>query len=285
MANDIRYYEGIKKNDCMYSVDMVRLDLELKQDSLESLSAYLSNPARADIEVFSPCFKNYAWRNMFKVSVGSSALVIGIGWNSTNRDDMLKGFIEFNPNKTMPKAQNDIDFIRNCCWSVSIKRMDIAVDVPVNLRYVTVEKDNRIMRTYSRGNEVETIELGIHQHNLFKAYNKALESHLNDDLTRFEVTVQLSTKNLFKELLRAFPTIYIDEMQQKLIDDSKLNSSQQVLVQVIRNSEQKDLLMRQLNYKLRKKLEPYVYANSTKFEPDINIIYNLIVEIKREYEK
>lgn len=281
----MRYHQPQTDNKNIYSVDMVRLDIELRQDSLERLNVYLTNPARADIEVFSPSFKNYAWRNMFKISVGSSALVIGIGWNSTNRDDMLKGFVEFNPNKTMPEAQKDIDFIRMCCWSVSVRRIDIAVDVPVNIRFVTIKKDNRVMRTYSRGKEVETIELGKHQHNLFKAYNKALESHLDYDLTRFEVTIQLSNKNLLGELSKAFPKIYIDEAQQKIIDDSELNSSQQVLAQVIRNSEQKDQLMRQLNYKLRKKLEPYIYANSTKFEPNISLIYKLITELKREYEK
>ena len=281
-------YEKTKFQDMemIYSVDMVRYAFQFDKMACDSMSKdmqglydYLSDIIRTDLYKTSRAF---AYRDLFTFSSDyddrdSSVITVGIGLNGVNRDDCFKCFLEFNPNKV------DADILRmvvdtlypNCTrhW-LKLVRWDLAIDIPVKRSQACFYKDRRDYTYHKSARKGITSYLGQRNNEGFtKLYDKTKESGLAENLTRLEIT--------FGEAdLPTMPQVYIDtNSQEEML--LGLSGTNRVLALLLNQLDTSDFetYYGMLNYKLRKKLEPYV-KHGIKLEYDFKIIYSLMMRLK-----
>lgn len=285
-------YEKTKFQDMeiTYSVDMVRYAFQFDKLACDTISKdmqglydYLGDIIRTDLYKTSRAF---AYRDLFTFSSDyddrdSSVITVGIGLNGVNRDDCFKCFLEFNPNKV------DVDILRmvvdalypNCTrhW-LKLVRWDLAIDIPVKRSQACFYKDRRDYTYLKSARKGITSYLGQRNNEGFtKLYDKTKESGLAENLTRLEIT--------FGEAdLPTMPQVYIDtNCQEEML--LGLSGTNRVLALLLNQLDTCDFetYYGMLNYKLRKKLEPYV-KHGTKLEYDFKVIYGFMMRLK-EFEK
>ena len=281
-------YEKTKFQDMeiTYSVDMVRYAFQFDKLACDAISKdmqglydYLGDIIRTDLYKTSRAF---AYRDLFTFSSDyddrdSSVITVGIGLNGVNRDDCFKCFLEFNPNKV------DADVLRmvvdtlypNCTrhW-LKLVRWDLAIDIPVKRSQACFYKDRRDYTYHKSARKGITSYLGQRNNEGFtKLYDKTKESGLAENLTRLEIT--------FGEAdLPTMPQVYIDtNSQEEML--LGLSGTNRVLALLLNQLDTCDFetYYGMLNYKLRKKLEPYV-KHGVKLEYDFRIIYSLMMRLK-----
>ena len=165
-----------------------------------------------------------------------------------------------NPNKCFnyPDCLCDIHVLLQNCTSFCLDSMDIAMDIPVQMKFMRVQKDRRIMDIFCRKTGNETIYLGKReQKGNARVYDKQEESHLPFALTRAEFRVGNPLDCDFrKQIKNALPIIYVLEA----ISDRKenmphsLSSTDTVLILSLRQCPDKCNLVRMLDGKKVKKL-------------------------------
>lgn len=285
-------YEKTKFQDMeiTYSVDMVRYAFQFDKLACDTISKdmqglydYLGDIIRTDLYKTSRAF---AYRNLFTFSSDyddrdSSVITVGIGLNGVNRDDCFKCFLEFNPNKV------DADILRmvvdalypNCTrhW-LKLVRWDLAIDIPVKRSQACFYKDRRDYTYHKSARKGITSYLGQRNNEGFtKLYDKTKEAGLAENLTRLEIT--------FGEAdVPTMPQVYVDtNSQEKMM--LGLSGTNRVIALLLNQLDTGDFetYYGMLNYKLRKKLEPYV-KHGTKLEYDFKVIYGLMMRLK-EFEK
>ena len=140
---------------------------------------------------------SYNWLyNISSLSDDSAGLVIGFRWW-----DIFKGGentqikFEYNPNKIIHDSSLVLLLRRlfSMCKLIEFQECDYAFDVPFSRSlFSLVPKDNQIysyIRSYSGHRLGVTEYIGKrHTNGYCKLYDKAVESCLDGDLTRFEVT-------------------------------------------------------------------------------------------------
>lgn len=269
------YNEQKDKNGYIYSVDMVRLTFNMPStpEKQKELVKYFANDNRSDITVYPPCFKSMKYKNLVNIDYGPSTVTIGFGFNGPCASDYLKGFIEFNPNKIMngnKKAfKYDFDVLTCYCNSFDIARYDLAIDVPIARENIRLENPSGKvygLKRYSETNKTET--LGVRNSNGYlKIYNKAIEAEITQDgeklekLTRIELTV--GTDSL-TEIINNIPPIY----ERCTMENSGLSSTQSVLVDLIRESKEPEKHLNNLEYRIRKKIEPFIAGDNKRLKFD-----------------
>lgn len=291
VENCMRYGLIYEKTDFQnmemtYSVDMVRYAFAFDKTACYSLSKdmqhlydYLSDKIRTDLYKTS---RSFGYKDLFTFSSDyddrdSSVITVGIGLNGVNRDDVFKCFLEFNPNKV------DVDILcmvidtlhPNCTkhW-LKLVRWDLAVDIPVQRSQACFYKDRRDYAYYKSARKGVTTYLGQRNKEGFtKLYDKTLESGLAENLTRLEIT--------FGEMdLPTMPQVYIDtNSQEELL--LNLSGTNRVLALLLNQLDAGDFetYYNMLNYKLKKKLEPYV-KHGVRLEYDFKVIYSLMMRLK-----
>ncbi|MCI8963747.1 MAG: hypothetical protein HFG37_08550 [Eubacterium sp.] len=260
------YYNEIVKNDITYSIDMVRLRLDFSSlDHIEQFGGWLSKPYHIHIEQYPLSSKAFSYRYLFKIKCNNdSSFVCGLGFNGTDRSSGWIGFLEFNPNKVVdtPEFREFFKILGVHCPWAELVRYDIAIDVPVARSYCSMAKDKRKYTVVQNSAEDTTEYLGIHNKSGFcKLYNKKLESDLDHELTRFEITVNGDLS--YSEVIDLFPIIDVMEFQQDLSAQLSLNDTQIVLVDLLKRlpvTEQRYYFNR-LGRKMRDKISPYVFAS------------------------
>lgn len=91
---------------------------------------------------------------------------------------------------------------------VDFKRFDVAIDIPVARSRLKLLKDQRRYSLIEYSMENKTEYLGVRsQHGQCKLYNKQLESKLDHELTRLELTVDYNNSS-WKEFQRIFPECF-----------------------------------------------------------------------------
>lgn len=269
-----------------YSVDMVRYAFQFDKTACESISKdmqglydYLSDIIRTDLYKTSRAF---AYRDLFTFSSDyddrdSSVITVGIGLNGVDRDDVFKCFLEFNPNKVDADVLRIvIDALRPNCMRHWLKlvRWDLAIDIPVKRSQVCFYKDRRDYTYHKSARKGITTYLGQRNKEGFtKLYDKTLESGLAENLTRLEITFCESG-------LPTMPQVYVDTNSQKELL-LNLSGTNRVLALLLNQLDAGDFetYYGMLNYKLRKKLEPYV-KRGIQFEYDFKVIYSLMMRLK-----
>ena len=240
---------------------MVRLNLEFYKDEIQTFVSWLNREDTfgSDFDVQHwVSFKEFSYKYMFNITFENCSFVFALGFNG-NSEDRYKGFAEFNPNKCMDclefkKVLNKLFSITSCS---TVSRFDLAIDIPVPKYLAVLEKDNRNYQ-YIKGQQSESEYLGRRSKPGFiKLYDKKAESNLDYDLTRLEITTDLSGFN--------FPTVKVKPVQQSL-QFGDLNSTERVLVQLLDQVDNKQMYLSQLTYRKRKKIEEYLGQETLQFD-------------------
>lgn len=277
----MKYYSSYHFIDLLgndYSCDMLRLSFIFREDCVDKLVSYFCSSCRLDCVVYPVCLIDWKYKNLVKVNCGESSLVIGIGFNGALREDSLKGFCEFNPNKCMPHFSSDLDFLLSCSSECKVVRFDLAIDIHVPRSCVVLDKDSRIYSLKMRNRQDITEYLGVRNSGGFvKLYNKTIESNLDYSLTRLEITSECD----FEKMCSHLPVINVvqDTGQLSFLNFSSLNDTDIVLVKLLLDIEpnKRLLYLSQLGRGKRQKIAPYLTQTSYVFEYDFDIIKNIIL--------
>lgn len=267
----------------MYSVDMVRVTFKLADANLEKVMAYFGNPYRTDITDYYPCTKEFKYKYLYTIEYGNSAtMTIGLCFNGTTKGEMLKGFIEVNPNKCFnyPLCIADVYYTLLSCYSYEIARWDLAIDIPTDRMSVVLEKDQRKYAYECKSREDKTEYLGCRNEvGRVKVYNKTAESKLNYTITRCEITLpNPDSADFYARLDKLMPTVWVAGTESGL-ELSNLSSKDALLLRLLREQENPMMLLKEIDYVQRKKLEPYVIDGYTRLDIQNNCIKYIIAEL------
>lgn len=266
----MRYFSEVKdeKTGVVYSCDMVRFSIDIRKDCAEKFSLRFSPDTRIDVSIYPISFVPFRYRQMITVNTGSGVVSMGIGFNGcAGIDDLLRGYVEFNPNKCFPEWRNE--FIDICGWCSKIEpvRMDLAIDIPIERRCCSLVKDIRLYEYQERSQEEYTEYLGKRNKcGHVRLYNKAREQKLRYPLTRLEITTECD----MVEFRKHAPVVIISKEEQidfMHADMSDLSQNDRVTVQLLNtlDLETRMIWLRKYTYRFQKKIEKYVYVDN-RFE-------------------
>lgn len=281
----MEYWKEVLTSKChVYSCDMVRLKFSFRQNSFEYLVKYFSNSYRIDIKVFTPNFSDFKYKYMYTIDYEYSSMTVGIGFNGSSREDLFLGFAEFNPNKCFQSEQCFFDLQVLFCnvWKYELVRWDLAVDIPIGRKYMSLVKDGRRYETVLYSQENKTEYLGVrNEPGRVKLYNKALEDKYTDvaELTRLELTC--AGEWGANEIIAKLPLVDTVKQQSELNLSSDLSNTQRVLVELINASDAKTYYFKLLNASMQVKLRPYIFSDDNRIEYDRNAIDDVLRMLRR----
>lgn len=247
MSENGLYFNGlsISKDDLIYSVDMLRLTcqmtvdfFELKISSREPVyKEKLTSWTSTKIDTF---YYNYNYNDgdcSFWFGFIANREKTGKNKSLMNPHTTFNFTVEFNPNKV--KDCSLLLHILSLSSSWELKQSDFAIDIKTNISNICgLDKGKKeCLMTYDCGGSDKTYYIGKRD-NRVKIYNKTLESSLDYDLTRIEITKyfdNLPLKNLFAYSYNGYvPELFISEFQLSL-DDIKSDKTLFALVYAVTN--------------------------------------------------
>lgn len=209
----LSYYNPIRENSRVYSVDMVTLCGKSKPFTTvvdypftNLVSVHFVTDFFVHIKSFCDVagfdwqhHENYnmlSYRDMW-VCRGNVDSVVKFFYSFRNYDSSGRDCwkIQFNPNKCFPcdALVELIKWIKSCSTQFDITSMDFACDFPLSRSDVFMLKDRRKYQLVIASADDKSEYLGCRGETGFcKLYNKRLESALDYDLTRFEITYDFS---------------------------------------------------------------------------------------------
>ena len=268
----LRYwFSESDNNGFIYSVDMIRISFTIRKDRVDDLNSYLNNINRVGVDMFGPSFKSTAFKYLFRVDYGENRIMsVGVGFNGFNSDDAFLGFLEFNPNKTFTSLQfwSDVkNILTEYCWSYDIKRFDLAIDFPYCRGCFVLHKDKRKYGLEMKSQADKTEYLGCRNNQGFlKLYNKELESKLDTECTRCELTLDFDIQKKKENFYNAIPELYIRKPQIEINNSEfELSSTHLAFGRCLCDIDNPDFYLNMISNKsVRSKLKKYVYDNSLK---------------------
>lgn len=215
------YNKKIDFNNMTYSVDMLRLKTYITYTDFSSIEFSLNTVYKEKVKRFWVSERIMQFHYNYVMDFEGVSFWFGFMHNNEsanyNRDDLGYNFtIEFNPNKL--RDNSFILFILNKFGNWYIKSFDLAIDIPVNILDIIVDKSGkRRFMTISNGGDDVTYEIGKGNGRL-KIYNKKNESKLNivGHLTRVEVSFDcddfaISNMKRFTIDEKFFPYLYLNQ--------------------------------------------------------------------------
>lgn len=275
MENRIPYFlEEIDEYGFIHSIDMVRIKFEISEENYAALLGILSWSVRPDITAYPINTAPFKYKHLFVIKYETlgveSVLTIGLLFNGSNRETTLTGFIEFNPNKVGLNGQfwDDYHMLKDYMGIYTVSRIDYAVDIPIERKFLFLEKDQRRYELVAYSADDRTEWLGVrNQVGRCKIYNKKLESRLSFPCTRIEVTVEPTVSSVKEKWPSVFDLSF--ELQMSL-DSSKLNGTELYILESARRSvldgsdpgliKFKSLVGR----KYKEKLKPYLLPEPSR---------------------
>jgi len=256
-----------------YSIDMVRLKTRVHNSIFRDfvVKNFDLNPA---VDYWTN-FKYSGYRHNWRIEEGplmydyldydgSSRLSyigqgcsywLGFHHNSEKLTEVHNLVIEFNPNKCLLRGLLDLilsTFFNSL--SVEIVSVDVAMDFPVNINRLIVDKYRKqTYKLFDNGGDDKTHYLGKGDGRI-KIYNKAKEMGVEGDLTRYEISkkIGLSIKDVIKTDYsfngEVVPVRCVDDIS---IDDKTLYCQ----FWAVMNGFPIDMLSRRYKDKIRKILE------------------------------
>lgn len=282
MIEILEYWISEKdKNSNIYSCDMLRVVFEMRSDCVNDIGRHFANPLRSDIREYPINLTEFKYRNLFVVDYGQSTMTVGIGFNGTNKQESLKGFFEVNPNKCMGsmKIHSDLSYLLCRCVDYSVVRWDLAIDIPHDREHVHMRKDRRKYELSQTSYANRTEYLG--QRNApgrVKVYNKTLESELDYSLTRVEVTMG-KLSDYVGQFGKYMPEVWIDNPQLELVEYKGLSVNQRVLCEAVKDSPDPEYYLRQLDYRMRKKIEPYIIGSGVRLNVNVKYVTSIVTQL------
>lgn len=203
------YYKEIRLPDNrVLSCDNVRVKFAVDNKYREQFERIFADNSRVDIRSYPQDLRDYKYKYLWVIDYGKSSMTVGYVFNGSDAVDRRYGYLDFNPNKigSTDLFWADYEKIKACCPIVwEILRIDVALDIPAKRENVFLVKDNRFysLDAYSLQNKTEYLgkrsKIGF-----VKVYNKSMESKLDYDLTRIEVTCEPTVDSY----LKSFPCVY-----------------------------------------------------------------------------
>lgn len=281
-------------NGVVYSVDKVCIMGEIEFRYIELFSNQLSwflvgecslnnEPVKPWLDTYLKDYKSHTrygvgdYKNNLNFTLSNdSSFYLGYKHNS-NKIGNCSWKLELNPNKCLP-----CDFVNKLlrfliCRSKSktlrISQADIAIDFPLPRKNFYLEKDKRIYSTCNDGADNVTEYLSRHNtHGFCKLYNKTVESKLDYDLTRFEITLQDFSK---QNVCSVFPKIHYCDYSQIKLDETlpKLSQNDEIFVELLRLHPEK---FQYLTRRKKQNFRPYLNYSAPVYELDWNAFDKLI---------
>ena len=257
----MHYFKEIVTADGLtLSVDMITADYYISntttRNDFELLLRSLPFKYEADTD-FWESHKIGRYRGNYTVKLSDkNSFYIGIALNGV-KTEWGKCRVEFNPNKV---AHHQV-LLYILGWlnshtrpmHRSIRRFDLAVDIPISRSDVRLLKDRRIYSERRYGEEW-TEYLGAKSSSVgrCKLYNKTIESKLSYPLTRLELT--LNPEIGYDK--QPWPSVYyIDNQQVQLYELSRLNDTQRFILNALLSGFGS---LTDLGRKQRDTLKPYM---------------------------
>lgn len=215
----IQYYQEIRDGDSICSIDMVRLSLDFSSEKrILAFGNWLSTPGNMFVETYPLSTRAFAFRNLFQITCSNNcSFVVGLGFNGVDKDSYYHGFMEFNPNKVAGEREfkKVFSMLQEYCFCAEVSRWDLAVDVNISRERCVLRKDKRKRATVENSLSDFTEYLGQRNKSGYvKLYNKTLESDLDYDDTRLEITVD--GRFVYDDFVKILPRVDVRGDQQYL---------------------------------------------------------------------
>ena len=282
----IHYFNSIYIDHTIYSIDMVRLRLDFSStERITNFGNFLSGINLLYVEQYPQSFKAFSYRNLFKITCANNcSFVIGLSFNGSESSSRCIGFMEFNPNKVADQEEFKEVFahLRMDCFTAEIVRWDLAVDVPLSRDLCILTKDKRKYTLVKNSESDKTEYLGCHNKAGFvKLYNKTIESELDYDCTRLEITVAWDMT--YKEFLEIAPTVDVRGDQQMLNPYNDLPDTDIVLYELLLKCDiaERQSYFNRLGRRKRELLRKYVFSST--YDSDKFIVpRSVYAQLKRQ---
>ena len=324
----VEYYKPVFDGSNFVSVDKIRLKLEFDNISLIEKLVDSVNNLMFDylVDCLVVSYKDYKYRYLFTFKVAKYSFSLGLLLNHHVIDgaEARTGFFEFNPNKILGglvlkdgildefeslSKYDSCPFVDDIAYdskirineiffkifslvkrysNYTVKRYDLAIDIPVSRKEVHLFKDTRKYTQFYRSSYDFTEYLGSGQNSgRVKVYNKTLESDLEYDLTRFEITLEVLSYSSF---LKVMPRV-------KVISKIKTDCKEVVLemLEMLPVSD-RNLILKKMSRPTRYKYEKmigddYLSISEVTFKKIVNQVFDLVYKEdfkrmnRREQEK
>ena len=284
----LSYYEPISSKDCIITIDKIRIQFSARNclmstPSVDSLLPFLIFKDEDS--------RQFMYKYHYQASYDYGKMDVFL---QNNSKESSKSMIQVNPNKCFSDKMclQDIKTILSYSTSYCIKSIDIAIDFPLLPELISIQKDQRALKTYSRSKTDKTEYLGKNRNKpgSVKKYDKAKESKLSAPLTRIEITADNPAGSDFrKKLSHYLPKTYIRQSTVGYIDlnSVKLNDTERVLATLLIDCPNKIMHFHSLGMKMQKKIEPFILSNEREYIYDIDLIsqiaYNMISILTFDY--
>ena len=264
--------------DIKYSVDMVRLLVRLRPGEFQTIFDYQAR--MPDISYYmSNRVKDYH----YNIVVKKEKYSYWMGYKHNGDLDNCDFVLEYNPNK----VRNDIlvDYVLNnyfnkvTCYDIRysprVCSVDIAVDIPVNILNCLLFKQTKGRYLFYSGSTGRADDFTVYIGKglgRVKIYNKALESGLNYDLTRYEVSLKLNKP------LQSIRTVKVDVETKPVLKIIDMQFGMDAETRATLNGFlQEPYLINQLSQYKRKKYREMI-DNCVDFKLDNKEIERVIIE-------
>lgn len=267
-----------------HSVDKMGVRATMREDLYESLKdtinilQHLINGIKISEEDTVYNHYRYKCSKLYfdEHGVQTARLDIKVLKNHPDAENCL--YIEVNPNKSFhdERCLHDLETLLSMSELYCIEKLDIAIDIPISKAFVHLIKDKRAKLDYHASKDSKTEYLGKVRTNVghVKLYDKRKECGLAYDLTRLEITVgNPLSEHWSQDVRERLPkvTILVPEGQGTNLS-ADLNDTERVLIELLRANPDKVDFWNQLGYKMKRKIEPYVFANDLGFAYDMEAI-------------
>lgn len=215
-------YNLLTYDNINYTVDMLRLKTALTYSDFSKLEFKLKSLYKDKIknEYISNSISDFKYNYNIEIREGQSywfgfihnSEIINKGKSISNPETEFNFTIEFNPNKIAIKGLLKQILNLSCNWI--IKSLDIAMDLKINIMDLCgLDKARKKdFRMFTQGLDNRTYYIG-RTNNRIKIYNKKIESNLDYDLTRLEITskLDLDIKNILSYTYNVkLPDLYLN---------------------------------------------------------------------------
>lgn len=276
------FYSITDDNGFIHSIDNVVYIYLIKNYNMERVAQELiairkDNNSTGWENLNCSCCNKYSW---YQNIVHIGAIHISFGkygdYDKTNRSYVVYPLLrlEVNPNKHYDEQvfQDIVTWIRKNCTSGKLQKYDYAIDVPFNISKVKVfnsRKEPGLFKgTVYRGQRS--------QHGFLKIYDKAKELEIHDNLTRIEHTL-FAEKTPSLEKISVFAPDLPSPSAEKL--DNLNECIVMLCLEIQASGKDFEQYISKLNYRRRKKINPYLYGGALELKYDMEILRTLLEKI------
>lgn len=265
------------KNGIKYSCDNLRIQGLLSDDgwTQEEFERYFQNPANMRISDTYICTGIGKYKYMWSITCKNTTITVLHWFNGyTNKEeDKRRVILDFNPNKLEYEDFTEIHNVIRCLVDLEVVRCDLAIDVPVPRLFANLIKDNRNYEYLDYNKNGITEYLGSRNTtNFVKLYDKEKESGLDSPLTRLEYTCKPSIIEFRK--IQAKVLVEKGQFELELSEYDNLLKSQIAMIKVLQGLPVHSRIkaLKNFTYRVRKKISPYVLADTYELEIDTKCV-------------